>query len=144
MKKEEIKEKKEQDEIKMRAELQHAIREQAREDEQEQSRNFTLRKILGGDFLTARMIRQQIGLILLIVFFVIIYISNRYSCDKDLIEIDRLNQELLDAKFRALSSSSELTERCRESNVLQMLKNNKDSILKIPSQPPYIINIPEK
>ena len=106
MKKEEIKEKKEQDEIKMRAELQHAIREQAREDEQEQSRNFTLRKILGGDFLTARMIRQQIGLILLIVFFIIIYISNRYSCDKDLIEIDRLNKELLDAKFRALSSSS--------------------------------------
>lgn len=144
MKKEEIKEKKEQNEIKMRAELQHAIREQAREDEQEQSRNFTLRKILGGDFLTARMIRQQIGLILLIVFFIIIYISNRYSCDKDLIEIDRLNKELLDAKFRALSSSSELTERCRESNVLQMLKNNKDSILKIPSQPPYIINIPEK
>ena len=144
MKKEEIKEKEEQDEIKMRAELQHAIREQAREDEQEQSRNFTLRKILGGDFLTARMIRQQIGLILLIVFFIIIYISNRYSCDKDLIEIDRLNKELLDAKFRALSSSSELTERCRESNVLQMLKNNKDSILKIPSQPPYIINIPEK
>lgn len=139
-----MKEKKEQDEIKMRAELQHAIREQAREDEQEQSRNFTLRKILGGDFLTARMIRQQIGLILLIVFFIIIYISNRYSCDKDLIEIDRLNKELLDAKFRALSSSSELTERCRESNVLQMLKNNKDSILKIPSQPPYIINIPEK
>ena len=90
------------------------------------------------------MIRQQIGLILLIVFFTIIYISNRYSCDKNLIEIDRLNKELQDAKFKALSSSSELTERCRESNVLQMLKNNKDSTLKIPSQPPYIINIPEK
>ncbi len=144
MKKEEIKEKKELEELKMRSELQNAIREQAREDEQEQSRNFTLRKILGGDFLTARMIRQQIGLILLIVFFTIIYISNRYSCDKDLIEIDRLNKELQDAKFKALSSSSELTERCRESNVLQMLKNNKDSTLKIPSQPPYIINIPEK
>ena len=144
MKKEEIKEKKELEELKMRSELQNAIREQAREDEQEQSRNFTLRKILGGDFLTARMIRQQIGLILLIVFFTIIYISNRYSCDKNLIEIDRLNKELQDAKFKALSSSSELTERCRESNVLQMLKNNKDSTLKIPSQPPYIINIPEK
>lgn len=136
--------KKELEELKMRSELQNAIREQAREDEQEQSRNFTLRKILGGDFLTARMIRQQIGLILLIVFFTIIYISNRYSCDKNLIEIDRLNKELQDAKFKALSSSSELTERCRESNVLQMLKNNKDSTLKIPSQPPYIINIPEK
>lgn len=144
MKEDVIKEKKELEEKKTATGLQDAIREQAREDEQEQSINFTLRKILGGDFLTARMIRQQIGLILLIVFFIIIYISNRYSCDKNLIEIDRLNKELLDAKFKALSSSSELTEKCRESNVLQMLKNNKDSILKIPSQPPYIINISEK
>lgn len=144
MKEDVIKEKKELEEKKTATGLQDAIREQAREDEQEQSINFTLRKILGGDFLTARMIRQQIGLILLIVFFIIIYISNRYSCDKNLIEIDRLNKELMDAKFKALSSSSELTEKCRESNVLQMLKNNKDSILKIPSQPPYIINISEK
>lgn len=144
MKEDVIKEKKELEEKKTATGLQDAIREQAREDEQEQSINFTLRKILGGDFLTARMIRQQIGLILLIVFFIIIYISNRYSCDKNLIEIDRLNKELLDAKFKALSSSSELTEKCRESNVLQMLKNNKDSILKIPSQPPYIINVSEK
>lgn len=144
MKEDVIKEKKELEEKKTATGLQDAIREQAREDEQEQSINFTLRKILGGDFLTARMIRQQIGLILLIVFFIIIYISNRYSCDKNLIEIDRLNKELMDAKFKALSSSSELTEKCRESNVLQMLKNNKDSILKIPSQPPYIINVSEK
>lgn len=144
MTKEEIKEKKELKEEQQRTQLQEAIREQAREDERPQSKNFTLRKILGGDFLTARMIRQQIGLILLVVFFIIIYISSRYSCDKNLIEIDRLNKELLDAKFRALSSSSELTERCRESNVLQMLKNSGDSILKIPNQPPYIINVPEK
>lgn len=32
---------------------------------------------------------------------------------------------------------------CRESNVLEMLKNNKDSILHIANQPPYIINVPE-
>ena len=45
--------------------------------------------------------------------------------------------------FKALASSSELTEMCRESNVLEMLKNNKDSILHIANQPPYIINVPE-
>ena len=121
--------------------LQEAIKEQAREDESEHSATFTLRKILGGDFLTAEMLRRQIGVVLLVLFFIIVYISNRYSCQKSLIEIDQLNMELQDAKYRALSSASEVTERCRESNVLEMLRIQKDSTLKIPSEPPYIVEI---
>ena len=88
------------------------------------------------------MLRRQIGVILLIVIFVIIYISNRYSCQQKLLEIDKLNVELQDAKYRSLSSASELTERCRESNVLEMLRNNRDSVLKIPTLPPFIIEVP--
>lgn len=123
--------------------LQEALKEQAREDEAAQSATFTLRQILGGDFLTAQMLRRQIGVILLCVVFIIIYISNRYSCQKKMLEIDKLNVELQDAKYKSLSSASELTERCRESNVLERLKTNKDSLLKIPAQPPFIIEVPE-
>ena len=123
--------------------LEEAFKEQAREDEAAQSATFTLRRILGGDFLTTQMLRRQIGVILLCVFFIINYISNRYSCQKKMLEIDKLNIELQDAKYKSLSSASELTERCRESNVLNMLKTNKDSLLKMPAQPPYIINVPE-
>ena len=118
--------------------------DQAREDERPLASNFTLKKILGGDIFSAHFLRNNIGLIVLIVFFIIIYISNRYSVQKDLIEIDRLQTELSDAKYRALSSSSQLTERSRESHVLEILKTNKDSILKIPSRPPFIINVPAK
>lgn len=124
--------------------FKEAIQEQAREDEQPQSFNFTLRKILGGDILTARLIRSQIWLIVLIVLFMILYISNRYSVQKDLLEIDRLNLELKDAKYKALSSSSMLTEKSRESHVIKLLQNSKDSTLKMPSQPPYIITVPKK
>ena len=124
--------------------FREAIQEHAREDEQPQSSNFTLRKILGGDILSARLIRSQIWLIVLIVFFVILYISNRYSVQKDLLEIDRLNRQLKDAKYKALSSSSMLTEKSRESHVIKLLKNSKDSTLKMPSQPPYIITVPKK
>ena len=123
--------------------LKEAMAEQAIEDENPQSNSFTLRKILGGDWLTAEYLRRQIGVILLIAFFAIIYISNRYSWQKDMLEIDRLNAELTDAKYKALSTASELTEKCRESNVLDMLKNNKDSILKIAKQPPFIIYTPD-
>ena len=124
--------------------LKNAIEDQAREDERPLASNFTLKKILGGDIFSAHFLRNNIGLIVLIVFFIIIYISNRYSVQKDLIEIDRLQTELSDAKYRALSSSSQLTERSRESHVLEILKTNKDSILKIPSRPTFIINVPAK
>lgn len=122
--------------------LKEVIEETATEDESPQSIKFSLRKILGGDILNAAIIRRQVWLILLIVLFMVIYVSNRYSCQQDIIEIDKLHQQLTEAKYKALSSQSELTEISRESNVLDMLKNNKDSVLKIASQPPYFIEIP--
>ncbi|MDO4158921.1 MAG: FtsL-like putative cell division protein [Prevotellaceae bacterium] len=138
--------KKEKDTVtEQKSEEQHlkaAIREQAIEDEKPLSSGSTLRKILVGEFLTAKMLKEQIWVIVIIVFFTLIYVSNRYSCQKDMLEINELNDKLKDAKYRALASSSELTELCRESNVLEMLKNNKDSILQIPNQPPYIIKVP--
>ena len=122
--------------------LKEVILEQAREGEAPLSKNFTLKKILGGDILTTSTIRKQIWVVLLITFFIIIYISNRYSVQQHLIEIDQLQKELQDARYKALSTSSQLTEKSRESNVLEMLKNNKDSVLKIANQPPYIITVP--
>lgn len=119
------------------------IKEKVQEDDPRPSSTMTLRTILGGDFLTAEMVRHQIWLIILIVIFTIVYVAFRYQCQQDLITIDKKEKELLDAKYKALSSSSTLTEKCRESHVLDALKNNKDSVLKISDQPPYIINIPE-
>lgn len=138
---EEEKEKEEKEEVEK---IKAAIEEQAREDEQPQSSNFTLRKILGGDILSARLLRNNIWLIITIVFFTIVYISNRYSVQKYLIDIDKLRNELDDAKYRALSSSSQLTEKTRESHILEILKTRKDSVLKMSDRPPYIIDVPEK
>ena len=126
------------------ASLKEVIAKQAIEEEVSGSASFTLRKILGGDILTAQIIRKQIWLFMLIVVFIIIYISNRYSIQKDLIELDQLQKELQDTKYKALSTSSQITEKSRESNVLDMLKNSKDSTLHIATQPPYIINVPEE
>ncbi|MDO5446693.1 MAG: FtsL-like putative cell division protein [Prevotellaceae bacterium] len=105
--------------------------------------SLSLMRVLGGDILTARMIRSQIGLIMLIVALLIVYISNRYSSDQEIQEIDRLQSELVDAKYKALSSASLLTEKCRQSRVLELLKENNDTLLSIPDRPPYIIETEE-
>jgi hypothetical protein len=119
------------------------IKETVKEEDPKLSPTLTLRTILGGDFLTAEMVRHQIWLIMLVVLFAIVYVAFRYQCQQDMITIDKMEKELLDAKYKALSSSSTLTEKCRESHVLDALKNNKDSLLHIADQPPYIIYIPE-
>ena len=114
-----------------------------KEEDPKLTPSLNLRTILGGDFLTADMVRRQIWLIVLMVLFTIIYVASRYQCQQDLIAIDKLEKELLHAKYKALSSSSTLTEKCRESHVLEALKQNRDTLLHISDQPPYIINVPE-
>ena len=135
-----------EDEIEIKEQAKKAIekiKETVKEEDPKLSSSLTLRTILGGDFLTAEMVRHQIWLIVLIVLFAIVYVAFRYQCQQDMIVIDKMEKELLDAKYKALSSSSTLTEKCRESHVLDALKNNKDSVLHIADQPPYIINVPE-
>jgi hypothetical protein len=119
------------------------IKEKVQEEDTKPTSSLNLRTILGGDFLTAEMVRRQIWLIVLMVLFTIIYVASRYQCKQDLIAIDKLEKELLHAKYKALSSSSTLTEKCRESHVLEALKQHKDTLLHISDQPPYIINVPE-
>ena len=118
------------------------MKESASEDDDAPVGSLTLKQILGGDYLFA-MVRHHVILILFIVFFLVFYIGVRYQCEQDVLEINQLEKDLIDAKYRALSSSSNLTELCRQSNVLKVLHENKDTLLHLSDQPPYIIDVPE-
>lgn len=132
-----------QHEEKLKETLQK-IKQTASEEDPRPSSQLGLRTILGGDLLTTEIVRSQIWLFVLIVLFAIVYVAFRYQCQQDMITIDQLELKLKDAKFKALSSSSTLTEKCRESHVLEILKQNKDSLLHQADQPPYIIEVPEE
>lgn len=114
------------------------------EEDNNPTTQLSLKTILGGDILNAELFRRQLWLIVIVVVFIIVYVASRYQCQQDIIKIANMETELKDAKYRALSISSKLTERCRESHVLQLLKENNDSLLQVSDQPPYIINIPEE
>ena len=119
------------------------IKQTASEEDPRPSGQLNLRTILGGDLLTTQMVRSQIWLFIMIVAFSLVYVAFRYQCQQDMIKIDKLEERLRDAKFKALSASSTLTAKSRESHVLEILKQNKDSLLHQADQPPYIIEVPE-
>lgn len=116
------------------------LKEQVSEDDDIPAGTLTLRQVVGGDYLLA-LVRHYLGFIALVVLLTCIYVGTRYQCQQDIIQISWLEKELVDAKYRALSSSSNLTELCRQSNVLKVLSENEDNVLTFPEQPPYIIEV---
>ena len=130
--------------VESKASALEMLKNSVSEEDSKPTAQLSLKMILGGDILNAQFVRRQLWLIVIVVVFVIIYVASRYQCQQDMIKIANMELELKDAKYRALSISSKLTERSRESHVLKLLKENNDSLLKASDQPPYIINVPEK
>jgi hypothetical protein len=96
------------------------------------------RSVLGGDILAADFFRRQAKLMVLIMVCIIFYIHNRYACQQQLIEIDKLKKELIDTKYDALTRSSELMERSRQSHIEEYI-SSKGIDLEAPTSPPYLI-----
>ena len=119
------------------------MRESASEDDVAPVGTLTLKQIVGGDYLFT-LVRHHIWLIMLIVLITTVYVGVRYQCEQDVLEIDQLEKDLINAKYKAMSSSSNLTELCRQSNVLKVLHETADTLLKFSDQPPYIIEVPEE
>lgn len=118
------------------------IRQEVKEGEEVPPGNFTMSRVLGGTLILG-IFQRQVKLVLLITVFLIIYITCRYQCQKQMVEIDRLERKLVTIRYKATVYSCELTEMSRESNILDMLAQRGDSTLVIPKEPPYKINIPE-
>ena len=64
------------------------------------------------------------------------FIGNRYTCMQKLREIDRLQQQLRDVRFEALSISSELTGNSRQSQI-ELLIEEQGIDLEGAKTPPY-------
>ncbi len=100
------------------------------------------KSVLGGELLV-RLMRRQTGMIILVVLFIILYIDNRYSSQQEMIEIDRLKKELTDIKYDALTVSSELTERSRQSRIEEYI-SAEGTPLETATTPPYLIKDTDK
>ena len=94
-----------------------------------------LSNILGGDILANDFLRRQTKLLILIMVLTVLYIDNRYSAQQDLIEIDKLKNELVDIKYDALTRSSELMEKSRQSRIEEFVSNGGSDLQTATSRP---------
>lgn len=102
------------------------------------NKKTSLRSILGGDILATDFFRRQAKMLVLVMVLIIFYIHNRYASQQQQIEIDRLKKELLDVKYDALTRSSELMEKSRQSRIEEYI-SSKESDLQTSTNPPYVL-----
>lgn len=112
---------------------------QAEEKKPKIKRRTALKNIIGGDILATDFFRRQTKLLVLLMVLVIFYVHNRYACQQQMIEIDQLKKELTDIKYDALTRSSELMERSRQSRIEEYIAT-KQSDLQTSTHPPYLID----
>ena len=98
----------------------------------------SLKNIIGGDILATDFFRRQTKLLVLIMVLILFYIHTRYACQQQMIEIDKLKKELIDIKYDALTRSSELMEKSRQSRIEEYIAT-KESDLQTSTNPPYLI-----
>ena len=107
------------------------------EDDSEKKDLEHLKDVLQALSINGLWFRKQLGVLTLILLGIIIYISNRYQAQNEMIEEDKLHEELQDWKYRSMTRSSELTLRCRQSQLGEQLKAMGDSTLCSSNDPIY-------
>lgn len=95
-------------------------------------------KIYGGDFLRNEKVTKNAGLFALIMFYAILYVSNRYAFNQELHKISDLKEDVKILQYDVLTRQSELSEKGRQSHIEKYVKES-ESELGIATQPPYLI-----
>ena len=109
------------------------------EDKEAKKKKSNSLKSILGDILATDFFRRQTKLLVLIMVLIIFYIHNRYASQQQQIEIDKLKKELIDIKYDALTRSSELMEKSRQSRIEDYI-STKESDLQTSTHPPYLIS----
>ena len=131
------------DELELKSEDQEAV-EAMRKFTNDDDADFSVKSILGGDFLMSKFMMKQVVFVMFCVVLMILYTGNRYDSQQDAILIDSLRVRLQEVKYNVLTQSSELMNLTRQSNVERMLKAAGDSMLHNSITPPYLIKANEK
>ncbi len=94
--------------------------------------------VFGGSVLTENFLLRNMRFILVLVLVMILFISHRYTMLQGMSDIERLQQELKDVKYEALTISSSLTEASRQGEIERRVKE-EGLELEISNEPVYYI-----
>lgn len=88
---------------------------------EEKEKSFSLRDLLDGNVLTRKAVLKQSRFILLLVLIAFLSIANRNHAEKTVIRLNSLQSDVKELRARSISTSSELVQISRQSEVKQLV-----------------------
>ncbi len=82
-----------------------------------------LRSVMDGTLFYKGVIKKNLAFIIFCTFLLVFYIGNRYKCEGQLTQIERLEREITDLRYESITTSAELMSLSRQSEVLRLVKD---------------------
>ena len=95
---------------------------------------------LNGDKLRSKKIRDQYPLLGLIAVLIFLYILTGYQSDRQVNRLSDTKKEMLDAKFKYMTISAQLTNTTRQSQIIEALRANGSALQENTKPPTKILN----
>lgn len=83
--------------------------------------------------------RRLIPMLLLVFVLMVLYVTNSYQAQQEILKEEELNDSLKDCKYRCLTREGELTRRTRQSQLERSLRERGDSTLVSSKEPPFLL-----
>jgi len=88
---------------------------------EEKEKSLSFRDLLDGNILTRKAVLKQSRFILLLVLIAFLSIANRNHAEKTVINLNRLQSDVKELRARSISTSSELVQISRQSEVKRLV-----------------------
>jgi len=85
-------------------------------------------RVITGEIFSEDFILKNFKLIFLITALTLVFITNRFACNKKMTSIEKLRTELKDIRYENLMLQTEVTTRSRQSQIEQKLREKGISL----------------
>ena len=103
------------------------------------SKKFTVKDFLQGKVLDSKLLKKNISFMIFLVFVALIYIDNHFRVETLLKEHIALTNEIKELKYEAISTSSELMKKSRQSEIVRKVQEQNLGLEVLTTPPSPII-----
>jgi hypothetical protein len=102
-----------------------------------------IKELLSGSMVSEKIILKNLGYVSLITLLAAIYIGNRFHAEKITREATKLQREVKDLRAESLSTSADLMNISRQSEVFSLVREKGLNLEELKS-PPYKLLVDRK
>jgi hypothetical protein len=102
-----------------------------------------IKELLSGTMIPENIILKNLGYVSLVTLLAAIYIGNRFHAEKITRETTRLAREVKDLRAESLSTSADLMDVSKQSEVFRLVRENGLNLEELET-PPYKLLVDKK